>query len=393
MNVGDNMSVIVGLVNRRHISLLVAIKKLKPRGVYLIHSGKEYDKDDLSDIREFLNDMYPDIFVEDRRVNCYSCNEVTSTLEQIAAREKEDLVLDLSNGHPVAMAFLREASHNKYPVFIFSERDNRAVIIEKGECRDLQLKEVSFEVEDFIESGGGAVYHKSTETFDRAEIEDILSWQIGNYSKWLKINRIIKERAIFKTFGESEQETRVLADMKNIKPKDKSLILEYIYALHRFKLIKMDKHNKNNYFLNFKSMAFKHYAMTYGTWLEALAYSVIKHLDIMDDVESGVTLFWDKSDTSIVNEIDVMAVYKGRLVAVSCKDSSRYDEDTLRELEMEAATLGGSSAIKILVTTSLPSKKTIEERAAQMDIRLIIFKGDLNEFCKEFKSVFIQSQA
>ena len=387
------MSVIVGLVNRRNISLLVAIKKLKPKGVYLIHSGKEYDKDDLSDISEFLNDMYPDIFVEDRKVDCYSCTDVTSTLENIAAEEKEDLVLDLSNGHPVAIAFLREASFNKYPVFIFSERDNRAVIIENGKCRDIPLKGVSFEVEDFIESGGGAVYHKSTETFDRKEIEGILSWQVENYSKWLKINRIIKGKSIFKTFGENEQETRVLADMKNLRPKDKSLILEYIYALHRFKLIKMDKHNKNRYFLNFKSMPFKRYAMTYGTWLEALAYSVIKHLNIMDDVESGVALFWDKSDTSVINEIDVMAVYKGRLTAVSCKDSSRYDEDTLRELDMEATELGGSPAIKILVATSFPSKKTVEERAVQMGISLIVFNGDLNAFCKEFKSVFIQSQA
>ncbi|AHM58141.1 hypothetical protein EAL2_808p06380 (plasmid) [Peptoclostridium acidaminophilum DSM 3953] len=382
------MSVIVGLVNRRNISLLVAIKKLNPSGVYLIHSGSKRDMYDLADISEFLNNTYPKLIIKDRRVDCYSCSAIVDTLEQIARVEKGDIVLDLSNGHPVAIAFLKEASHRKYPVFIFSERDNRAVMIENGSCSELTLKEVSFEVEDFIESGGGIVYHKSTAMFDSEEIAGILSWQVQNYPKWLRINRIIKDKALLKTFGENERETRVLLDMKNLNPKNKSLLLEYIYALHRFKLIKMDKQGKSRYFLNFKSLDFKHYVMTYGSWLEALTYSVVKHLKVMDDIESGVTLLWDKSDNPLSNEIDVMAAFKGRLVAISCKDSQRYDENTLHELELQAYKLGGTSAIKILVATSLPNKKMVVERANHMNIHLIVFDGNLNMFYKKFKQLF-----
>jgi len=385
------MSVIVGLVNRRNISLLVAIKKLKPHGVYLIHSGSKRDLYDLTDISEFLNNTYPKLFVKDIKVNCYSCSEIINTLERIAEEVNNDLVLDLSNGHPVAIAFLKEASHTKYPVFIFSERDNRAVMIENGTCSELPMKDVSFEVDDFIESEGGVVYHKSTAMFDSEEISSILSWQIQNYSKWLRINSLIKSKMLFKTFGYNERETRVLADMKNLNPKNKSLLLEYIYALHRFKLIKMDKQGKSKYFLNFKSLDFKHYVMTYGSWLEAVTYSTVKHLKIMDDVESGVTLFWDKSDTPLSNEIDVMAIYKGRLVAISCKDSARYDEDTLHELETEAFKIGGTSSIKILVATSLPTKKTVLERAKQLNINLLIFDGNLKDFCSTFRDIFDHS--
>ncbi len=51
------------------------------------------------------------------------------------------------------------------------------------------------------------------------------------------------------------------------------------------------------------------------------------------------------------------------LICVSCKDSKKYDEVALNELNVYSEQLGGENVIKILVATHPPIKSSISKKS------------------------------
>lgn len=56
--------------------------------------------------------------------------------------------------------------------------------------------------------------------------------------------------------------------------------------------------------------------------------------------------FWSKEKENIKNELDVVAVKDSVLICISCKDSKKYDEVALNELNIYANQLGGANVKK-----------------------------------------------
>lgn len=75
------------------------------------------------------------------------------------------------------------------------------------------------------------------------------------------------------------------------------------------------------------------------------------------------------------------------MLCISCKDSDKYDEDALNELEVYSNRLGGRHCIKILVATKKPIKKSVIDRAKEMNINLVIVDKDINKFRKEISMI------
>ena len=96
---------------------------------------------------------------------------------------------------------------------------------------------------------------------------------------------------------------------------------------------------------------------------------------------------WRDGNHKVRNEVDVMAVKDSVLICISCKDSEKYDEVALNELDVYSKRLGGNSAKKILVATRPPCKKCVEERAKAMDINLVILDEDINKFRKKLNKI------
>lgn len=102
----------------------------------------------------------------------------------------------------------------------------------------------------------------------------------------------------------------------------------------------------------------------------------------VDEVKSGLIFSWGKDAREIKNELDVVAIRDSVLICISCKDSDKYDEDALNELNVYSDRLGGKDTIKILVATKEPTKTTVRKRAQEMGIKLIILDKDINKFKK-----------
>ena len=86
------------------------------------------------------------------------------------------------------------------------------------------------------------------------------------------------------------------------------------------------------------------------------------------------------------NEIDVMGVFKNNLICISCKDTSSHSIEFLNELFIYANNLGSEESIKILVATHEP-KSIIQVRAKELNIHILIFRGDVSSFQQELRRI------
>ena len=124
-----------------------------------------------------------------------------------------------------------------------------------------------------------------------------------------------------------------------------------------------------------------------GTWFEIFTKLIIKEIKNIDDVKSGVVFFWSKEKENVKNELDVVAVKDSVLICISCKDSKKYDEVALNELNIYANQLGGANVKKILVATMEPSKSIVINRAKEMGISIVVYNGNRNKFKNDLQNI------
>jgi hypothetical protein len=156
-----------------------------------------------------------------------------------------------------------------------------------------------------------------------------------------------------------------------------------MYKLNELEHINMKWVNNQELFIKFKDSYIKNFIFTTVSCLEEIIYKVIKEIRDISDVKAGVMFLWDKNVHVVRNELDILASFDGYLLCISCKDTNRYDESTLNELQVYSEQLAGDNVKKLLISTQLPLKQTIIERADEMNIKIIIFDGNIEKFKNE----------
>ena len=96
---------------------------------------------------------------------------------------------------------------------------------------------------------------------------------------------------------------------------------------------------------------------------------------------------WNDKSKVVRNELDVVAVKDSIVICISCKDSDKYNENTLNELDVYSNKIGGKNVYKILVATKEPIKPSVKDRAKEMGISIIIFDGKEEKFKNQIKKV------
>ena len=107
----------------------------------------------------------------------------------------------------------------------------------------------------------------------------------------------------------------------------------------------------------------------------------------IDESKNGVMFLWNDSNEIVRNEVDVVAVKDSVPIFISCKDSDKYNEMALNELNVYASKFGGENSYKFLVATKEPIKSPVSIRAKEMGIHLIIFDGDEDKFIRTIKAI------
>ena len=143
--------------------------------------------------------------------------------------------------------------------------------------------------------------------------------------------------------------------------------------------------NNDKIKVNFLNDYIKGFIFKSGTWLEIATNKLINNIKEIDEAKNGVMFLWNNGNKTVRNEVDVVAVKDSVPIFISCKDSDKYNEMALNELNVYANKIGGENSYKILVATKEPIKSPVRTRAKEMGIHLIIFDGNEEKFIKKIR--------
>lgn len=237
-------------------------------------------------------------------------------------------------------------------------------------------------IEDMIKASGNEILEDSSDLIKERYILDIAKIIHENIELWNKYKKRLYDINIFSHFyGDTK---KVVINQKLLE-KDEIELLEKIleWAVNK-KLIEV-KREFDKIVVSFKDKYLKGFIFKIGTWLEVLTEYVVKSIDVVDQVKSGVVFTWNKNDENLKNELDVIAIKDSNIVVISCKDSEKYNEVALNELKVYSERIGGDKAKKILVATKPPIKENIMDRAKEMGIKIIILDKDLSKFKEDLE--------
>ncbi len=201
---------------------------------------------------------------------------------------------------------------------------------------------------------------------------------------WHKYKQQLYDASIFE--HDSMEQQRIYIHTKALENEEVNLLDKILLKLKEMKEINYKKQD-DKITVNFNNDYLKAFIFKSGTWLEIETNKLINKIEEVDEAKNGVMFLWNDANQSVRNELDVVAVKDSVPIFISCKDSDKYNEMALNELNVYASKFGGENSYKILVATKEPIKSPVKIRAKEMGINLIIFDGNEEKFIKEVKKI------
>lgn len=346
--------------------LALIINKLKPKKLVIILESK---KDNI--------DIYKEVFNKYKVEKYYISNDF-KLLENIIKKYLKFNTIILLNGGKrlVALQMLDIAArYNTDSVYMDVVSQKRYVFGKNKRTINKQLEDLYI---DYIAKLSGIEIVKvANDICEDEEIILLTKYIMNNLSMWQQYKNKLYDNKIF--IHDSKDFNHIKVNKKELNDNEIKLLDKIINYLNDRNIINY-KSNQSEYIVTFLNQYIKRFIFKSGTWLEIITYLTIKDIDLIDEVKCSVEFLWNESNSKIRNELDVVAVKNSILICVSCKDSNKYDEDALNELEVYSKVMGGNNVIKILVATRYPIKESVKQRAKEMNIHLVILENSISNF-------------
>ncbi len=361
-------------IDEHNDSIVILIKKYKFNKVIVL-----------------VNDNCKDILKENiTRVSNENNSEVEfikSKIDDVSLLNKlkenyNNILLNLTGGERIqSLSLLNFSINNKIESIYIDILGKKKYIFGKNNEK-VNEHLLDLNIEDMIKASGNEILEDSSDLIKERYILDIAKIIHENIELWNKYKKRLYDINIFSHFyGDTK---KVVINQKLLE-KDEIELLEKIlkWAVNK-KLIEV-KREFDKIVVSFKDKYLKGFIFKIGTWLEVLTEYVVKSIDVVDQVKSGVVFTWNKNDENLKNELDVVAIKDSNIVVISCKDSEKYNEVALNELKVYSERIGGDKSKKILVATKPPIKESVMDRAKEMGINIIILNKDLNKFKEDLE--------
>ncbi|MGL5354592.1 MAG: Card1-like endonuclease domain-containing protein [Clostridium sp.] len=274
------------------------------------------------------------------------------------------IILDICKEHKVKSIYVDIKNKHLYTL------DNGIEIV-KEQFGDL-------DIEDIIEASGGSIIEESTDLCKREDLRYLTKKIYSNLGLWHKYKQKLYDVNIFA--HDYKDSKKVTVNMEGLDIEEKSMLSKIIDKLVEMGGITCNKINESETEVLFLKSYLKGFLFKSGTWLEIATNILVKEIEEIDQVKNGVIFLWNDNIKGVRNEVDVVAIKDSVPICISCKDSDKYNENALNELNVYSLKIGGKKAYKILVATKEPMKVAVKERAKEMGINIVIFDGDEQGF-------------
>ena len=376
-----NYDFIITILDEHNESSILLAEKLKPKEIIYLYK-KDEELKVLNSLRQFYLNKFPNCNFSDEKLG----KDTISSIEEIIKRMKSKniaICLNQGNKKDVLIMYTRALKHNIDGFFLDIPKEELLKLnLESVQCEKCNF--VDLDVEDIIDSIGASIVVDSTEISEINIIETMTNYIASNLDLWKKYKIRLSDNSVF---IHNESNPRNIKIDKELLSREEVLLLDKILNfLEKNSQIKV-KELEQCLKVTFQNEFIKGFIFKSGTWLEVLTKNIIEEIKSIDDIKSGLLFLWNDKESRIKNELDVVAIKDSVLICVSCKDSKKYDEVALNELNVYSEQLGGENVIKILVATQPPIKSSISKRAKEMGINLVVFDGNKKAFKEELEKI------
>lgn len=376
-----NYDFIITILDEHNESSILLAEKLKPKEIIYLYK-KDEELKVLNSLRQFYLNKFPNCIFSDEKLG----KDTTSSIEEIIKRMKSKntaICLNQGDKKDILIMYTLALKHNIDGFFLDIPKEELLKLnLESVQCEKCNF--VDLDVEDIIDSIGASIVVDSTEISEINIIETMTNYIADNLDLWKKYKIRLSDNSVF---IHDESNPRSIKIDKELLSREEVVLLDKILNfLEKNGQIKV-KELEQCLKVTFQNEFIKGFIFKSGTWLEVLTKNIIEEIKSIDDIKSGLLFLWNDKESRVKNELDVVAIKDSVLICVSCKDSKKYDEVALNELNVYSEQLGGENVIKILVATHPPIKSSISKRAKEMGINLVVFDGNKKSFKEELEEI------
>ena len=376
-----NYDFIITILDEHNESSILLAEKLKPKEIIYLYK-KDEELKVLNSLRQFYLNKFPNCNFSDEKLG----KDTISSIEEIIKRMKSKntaICLNQGNKKDILIMYTLALKHNIDGFFLDIPKEELLKLnLESVQCEKCNF--VDLDVEDIIDSIGASIVVDSTEISEINIIETMTNYIASNLDLWKKYKIRLSDNSVFIHDGSNLRSIKIdkeLLSREEVMLLDK--ILNFLEKNGQIKVKELEQCLK----VTFQNEFIKGFIFKSGTWLEVLTKNIIEEIKSIDDIKSGLLFLWNDKESRVKNELDVVAIKDSVLICVSCKDSKKYDEVALNELNVYSEQLGGENVIKILVATHPPIKSSISKRAKEMGINLVVFDGNKKSFKEELEKI------
>ena len=376
-----NYDFIITILDEHNESSILLAEKLKPKEIIYLYK-KDEELKVLNSLRQFYLNKFPNCNFSDEKLG----KDTISYIEEIIKRMKSKntaICLNQGDKKDILIMYTLALKHNIDGFFLDIPKEELLKLnLESVQCEKCNF--VDLDVEDIIDSIGASIVVDSTEISEINIIETMTNYIASNLDLWKKYKIRLGDNSVF---IHDESNPRSIKIDKELLSREEVMLLDKILNfLEKNGQIKV-KELEQCLKVTFQNEFIKGFIFKSGTWLEVLTKNIIEEIKSIDDIKSGLLFLWNDKESRVKNELDVVAIKDSVLICVSCKDSKKYDEVALNELNVYSEQLGGENVIKILVATHPPIKSSISKRAKEMGINLVVFDGNKKAFKEELEKI------
>ena len=376
-----NYDFIITILDEHNESSILLAEKLKPKEIIYLYK-KDEELKVLNSLRQFYLNKFPNCNFSDEKLG----KDTISSIEEIIKRMKSKntaICLNQGNKKDILIMYTLALKHNIDGFFLDIPKEELLKLnLESVQCEKCNF--VDLDVEDIIDSIGASIVVDSTKISEINIIETMTNYIASNLDLWKKYKIRLSDNSVF---IHDESNPRSIKIDKELLSREEVLLLDKILNFleenGQIKVKELEQCLK----VTFQNEFIKGFIFKSGTWLEVLTKNIIEEIKSIDDIKSGLLFLWNDKESRVKNELDVVAIKDSVLICVSCKDSKKYDEVALNELNVYSEQLGGENVIKILVATHPPIKSSISKRAKEMGINLVVFDGNKKSFKEELEKI------
>ncbi|MBQ9014075.1 MAG: DUF1887 family protein [Bacilli bacterium] len=375
------IDILINQVDEHNESNILATQEFKPNLVYFIKDKDSEEK--MKTLRLYYEKNFKKIKIEELLVE----EGDKERLEKIISRLKEknrNILINLTGGKRINSLILLDLCIKEKLIALYINIKKKIIYEFKDNIKIYEINFEDLEIDDIVKASGGKIIEDSSELCNKKDLIYFAEKISSNLELWHKYKQQLYESSIFE--HDSNETHRIYIHTQTLEDEEINLLDKILSKFKEMNEISYKK-EKNRVVVNFNNEYLKAFIFKSGTWLEIETNKLINSIEEIDESKNGVMFLWNDENQSVRNELDVVAVKDSVPIFISCKDSDKYNEMALNELNVYATKFGGENSYKILVATKEPIKSPVRTRAKEMGIYLIIFDGNEEKFIKEIKNI------